>query len=41
MKRKTIVMIAAITGVLAGIGELAIAAQDKYTVKVLQRARVP
>ena len=34
MKRKTITIIAAITGVLAFMGGWAIAAQDKYTVKV-------
>jgi hypothetical protein len=35
MKRKRIVMIAAIAGVVAGMGGWAIAAQDKYTVKVI------
>ena len=34
MKRERIVMIAAITGVIVGMGGWAIAAQDKYTVKV-------
>ena len=34
MKCKTMAMIAAITGVLAVMGGWAIAAQDKYTVKV-------
>ena len=34
MKRKGMTMVAAITGVLAVMGGWAIAAQDKYTVKV-------